>query len=88
LPDGVGHAPEARQREEEPALAGMRRPSVQDGDDEGVDGGADAEDGHAPHKLDGPTECEAECGVAQGVGDEHEAHVLHAVGARDVTLGR
>lgn len=64
----------------------MWRPREEDEDDSNVDHRPKHEDGHAAQDVTGSAECEAEHGIADGVGEQDEANVLHAIGTRDVTL--
>ena len=81
LPHRVGHAPEGGQQEEGPALVGVGHPREEVGDDRGVDGGAEDEDGQAAQVPDQDAEAEGAGRVGDAVGDQDEAYVLHAVRA-------
>ena len=81
LPHRVSHAPEGGQHKERPALVGVGHPREEVGDDCRVDGGAEDKDGQAAQVLDHDAEAEGAGRVGDAVGDQDEAHVLHAVPA-------
>ena len=81
LPHRVSHAPEGGQHKERPALVGVGHPREEVGDDCRVDGGTEDKDGQAAQVLDHDAEAEGAGRVGDAVGDQDEAHVLHAVPA-------